>query len=146
VKILAPAFFAKQNVATPVKFGIITLLATQLMNIAFVAPLGHVGLALAIALGACLNAALLYVGLRKRGIYQPRPGWGAFAFKLAAAVSLMGFILFMAMGSPAWWLAAGWRLKVPAMLGLVALGAAAYGGALLVLGVRPRDFSRRAAD
>jgi putative peptidoglycan lipid II flippase len=146
VKTLAPAFFAKQNVATPVKFGIVTLLATQIMNIAFVVPLGHVGLALATALGACLNAALLLVGLRKHDIYKPRPEWAAFLLKVLLAVSVMGCILFIAMGSPEWWLTAGWRLKVPAMLALVALGIGSYGGTLLALGVRPRDFSRRAMD
>src|SRR6185295_7120008 len=60
VKILAPGFYARQNVATPVKVGILTLGATQLMNLAFIWHLRHAGLALAIGLGACLNAALLY--------------------------------------------------------------------------------------
>ena len=39
VKILAPGFYARQNVATPVKIGVVTLVATQLMNLAFVGPL-----------------------------------------------------------------------------------------------------------
>ena len=60
VKILAPGFYARQNVLTPVRIGVFTLVATQLMNLAFVWPLKHAGLALAIGLGACLNAALLY--------------------------------------------------------------------------------------
>src|SRR4051812_1878041 len=60
VKILAPGFYARQNVATPVRVGIATLAATQLMNLAFVWHLRHAGLALAIGLGACLNAALLW--------------------------------------------------------------------------------------
>ena len=47
VKILAPGFYARQNVATPVKIGVFTLVATQLMNLAFVGPLRHAGLALA---------------------------------------------------------------------------------------------------
>ena len=65
VKILAPGFYARQNVATPVKIGLITLLATQAMNFAFIGPLKHAGLALAIGLGACLNALLLYRFLQK---------------------------------------------------------------------------------
>jgi putative peptidoglycan lipid II flippase len=59
VKVLAPGFYARQNIRTPVKIGIITLLTTQLMNLAFIYPLRHAGLALAIGLGACFNAGLL---------------------------------------------------------------------------------------
>src|SRR5262245_46910756 len=66
VKILAPGFYARQNVVTPVKIGLVTLAATQAMNLVFVVPLKHAGLALAIALGACLNALLLYRNLRKQ--------------------------------------------------------------------------------
>ena len=56
VKVLAPGFYARQNIQTPVKIALITLVATQLMNLAFIIPLRHAGLALAIGLGACLNA------------------------------------------------------------------------------------------
>src|SRR6185437_1291882 len=51
VKILAPGFYARQNIKTPVKIGILTLALTQLMNLAFIVPLKHAGLALAIGLG-----------------------------------------------------------------------------------------------
>jgi putative peptidoglycan lipid II flippase len=146
VKILAPAFFATQNVATPVKYGLAALIATQLMNLALVAPLRHAGLALALAAGACLNAGLLYFGLRKRAIYTPLPGWPLFILKVVGAVAVMAIVLFTAMGEPAWWLGASWQRKVPAVVGLVLLGAVAYGGCLFVFGLRPRDFSRRAAE
>lgn len=145
VKILAPGFYARQNVATPVKIGIATLIATQAMNLAFVGPLRHAGLALAIGLGACLNAALLYLFLRKSDIYAPQPGWPAFLLKVAAAVAVMATVLHFAMGEAAWWLAASWQGKVPAVIGLVLLGAACYGASLAALGFRPRDFSRRGA-
>ena len=145
VKILAPGFYARQNVATPVKIGILTLLATQAMNLAFVGPLKHAGLALAIGLGACLNAGLLYRFLRKDGVYAPQPGWPLFLLKVAASVGFMGAVLFTTMGEPAWWLSAPGHLKVPAVIGLVLLGTAVYGGCLLAFGFRPRDFSRRAA-
>ena len=145
VKILAPGFYARQNVVTPVKIGVVTLVVTQLMNLAFIGPLRHAGLALAIGLGACLNAALLFRYLRSGGIFVPQPGWGGFAARLLAAVVAMGAALHFAMGSPAWWLQAGWQAKLPALLGLVALGMAVYGAVLLALGFRPRDFSRRGA-
>jgi putative peptidoglycan lipid II flippase len=145
VKILAPGFYARQNVATPVKIGLLTLAATQAMNVVFIGPLKHAGLALAIGLGACLNAGLLYRGLRRAGVYQPVPGWPAFLLKVAASVVLMVLVLFFAMGDSGWWLAAGWERKIPAVIGLVALGGVTYGGSLFAFGFRPRDFSRRAA-
>ena len=146
VKILAPGFYARQNVMTPVKIGLVTLLATQLMNLAFIGPLKHAGLALAIGLGACLNAALLYRGLRRGGIYAPQPGWAAFAAKIALAVAAMALILHFAMGSAAWWLQAPGQHKVPAIAGLVLLGAGAYGALLFAMGLRVRDFVRREAS
>ena len=146
VKILAPGFYARQNVMTPVKIGVFVLVATQLMNVALVGPLRHAGLALAIGLGACLNAALLYVWLRRHGIYQPEPGWLLFLAKVVAAVLVMAAVLFAAMGPIPWWLVAPWQQKLPALLGLVALGAAAYGACLLAFGFRPRHFSRRGAE
>ena len=146
VKILAPGFYARQNVATPVKIGLLTLVATQLMNLALVGPLRHAGLALAIGLGACLNAFLLYLMLRRHAIYVPQPGWPVFILKVLASVAFMAVVLFTTMGEAAWWLQAGWERKVPAILGLVLLGAAAYAGCLFAFGLRPRDFSRRAAE
>ena len=145
VKILAPGFYARQNIKTPVKIGILTLVLTQLMNLAFIVPLKHAGLALAIGLGACLNAALLYRGLRSSGVYTPQPGWLVFLLKVAAAVGFMAVVLFSTMGEAGWWLYAGWQKKLPALLGLVFLGMATYGATLALLGFRLRDFSRRGA-
>jgi putative peptidoglycan lipid II flippase len=146
VKILAPGFYARQNVMTPVKIGVFTLVATQAMNLAFIGPLRHAGLALAIGLGACLNAALLYHYLRRQGIYAPQPGWLKFLARILAAVLLMAAALYFAKGPVVWWLDASWMHKLPATAGLVLLGAAVYLGALLVLGMRWRDFLRREAD
>jgi len=145
VKILAPGFYARQNVVTPVKIGVLTLIATQAMNLVFIGPLKHAGLALAIGLGACLNAGLLYRTLRRHGIFVPQPGWPVFFLKVAASVAFMAVVLFTTMGEPGWWLTAPWQQKVPAVLGLVMLGLAAYAGCLLAFGFRPRDFSRRGA-
>jgi putative peptidoglycan lipid II flippase len=118
---------------------------TQAMNLAFIGPLKHAGLALAIGLGACLNAALLYRGLRRIGIFTPQPGWGVFLLKVAAASFFMAVVLFSTMGEASWWFSATWQKKLPAVLGLVALGVLIYGAVLALLGFRPRDFSRRGA-
>jgi putative peptidoglycan lipid II flippase len=145
VKILAPGFYARQDIVTPVKIGIATLIVTQAMNFAFIGPFRHAGLALAIGLGACLNAFLLYFWLRRRSIYIPQPGWPVFVLKVVASVGFMAVVLFTAMGESAWWLHATWERKVAGIMGLVVLGTAVYAACLLALGFRPRDFSRRGA-
>jgi putative peptidoglycan lipid II flippase len=145
VKVLAPGFYARQNIATPVRIAIVTLIATQLMNAALIFPLKHAGLALSIALGACLNAALLYRKLRQQGIYQPQPGWGAFGLKVAAALAAMALVLLLAMGPESWWLAAPGAARAAAISGLVLLGGAVYFAGLWLLGLRPWDFAKRTA-
>ncbi|MCL4800010.1 MAG: murein biosynthesis integral membrane protein MurJ [Burkholderiales bacterium] len=145
VKVLAPGFYARQDIRTPVRIAIVSLGATLVMNAALIYPLRHAGLALAIGLGACLNAALLYRRLRRDGIYAPQPGWRAFALKVAAALAAMGVALWFAMGPEAWWIAASGPRRIAALAGLVGLGMATYFGALWGLGFRLRDFARRAA-
>jgi putative peptidoglycan lipid II flippase len=146
VKILAPGFYARQNVITPVKIGVITLVATQLMNLAFVWSLKHAGLALAIGLGACLNAGLLYAKLRQHGIYTPRPGWRVFTSKVLFAVLAMAAALWFSMGKAEWWFAASWSLRLPALGALVLLGMTVYAACLTIMGFRLGDFSRRGAE
>jgi len=146
VKILAPGFYARQNIATPVRIAVLTLLATQAMNLAFIVPLKHAGLALAIGLGACLNAALLFRMLRKQGIYRAQPGWPRFFARVLGSVALMALALHFAMGPAQWWLAATGLQKAPALTGLVLLGVTVYGGSLLAMGVRLKDFARQEAE
>lgn len=144
VKILAPGFYARQNIRTPVKIGIITLLATQAMNALFIGWIAHAGLTLSVGLGACLNSAILFHLLRKHGIYQPEPGWAKFFAKLAAALLALGLLLWFGMGSTDSWLNSGLGSRVGRLTALVAGGVAVYFAVLGVLGFRPRDFSRRA--
>ncbi|WP_274584776.1 murein biosynthesis integral membrane protein MurJ [Neisseria leonii] len=143
IKVLAPAFYARQNIKTPVKVGIFTLAVTQLMNLAFIGPLQHVGLSLAIGLGACLNAALLYTLLRINGFYRPGPGWTAFLVKLAAALLVMGGGLWLVQTYLPldWTQARGWQ-KALQLGGLIGTGAALYFAALFALGFRARHFKR----
>lgn len=146
VKVLAPGFYAKQDIRTPVKFAVITLIATQLMNLIFIWELRHAGLALAISLGACLNAGLLLRGLRRRAIYQPLPGWGIFTCKLMLAVYVMGAVLWLLAGDATSWLAAGALERAGRLALLVAAGASAYFATLWIFGFRLGDFARQARD
>jgi putative peptidoglycan lipid II flippase len=144
VKVLAPGFYARQNIRTPVKVAIVSLAATQLFNLVLVWHLRHAGLALAISLGACLNAGLLYVLLRRAGVYRPQPGWGVFVLKLGLAVYAMGTALWFVTGSGSEWLVADGAQRTLRLLIVVSAGAAAYFAALWVLGFRPRDFNHQA--
>ena len=93
IKILAPGFYARQDIRTPVKIALVVLAATQLSNYFFVPVFGHAGLALSISFGATINAALLFLGLRRRGYYHPLPGWGLFLAQVISAVLLLAGVL-----------------------------------------------------
>lgn len=145
VKILAPGFYARQDIRTPVKVALITLVATQLMNLAFIVPLKHAGLALSIGLASLLNAALLYRGLRRRGVYRPQPRWGIFVLRLLVALAVLGVVLWFGMGDETWWYAQLATTRVLHLSAVVLGGIAAYFLTLFALGIRLRDFRRRAA-
>ncbi|MDD5241969.1 MAG: murein biosynthesis integral membrane protein MurJ [Sulfuricella sp.] len=142
VKVLAPGFYARQNIRTPVKIALFTLFMTQLMNLAFIWQLRHAGLALSIGLGACVNASLLFYHLRKHGIYQPQPGWRKFFLQVAVALAAMGAVLWFAMGAEEAWLKGGIFSRVIHLGWCVVAGAGAYFVALTLSGVRLRDFIR----
>jgi putative peptidoglycan lipid II flippase len=144
VKVLAPGFYAQQNIRTPVKIAVFTLVSTQLLNLVLVGPLQHAGLALAISIGACLNAGLLYWKLRQQQLFQPQPGWALFLLKLVLAVSVMSAVLLVGMHYlPAW--EEGVMLERFVRLGaLILAGVVTYFGCLLLCGVRPRHFARKA--
>ncbi len=145
VKILAPGFYARQNIKTPVKIGVFTLVITQLMNVlfVFVLDLQHAGLALAIGLGACINASLLYYHLRRANYFQPQAGWLMFLVKLLIALVFMGIALHYAMGDASAWLQFSLLKRLIYISGLVVLGGVSYFAMLMLLGFRPKDYIRR---
>jgi len=145
VKVLAPGFYARQNIRTPVRIALISLAVTQALNLAFIGPFGHAGLALSISIAALVNAGLLYRGLRQQGVFTPQPGWGIFLAKLGAAMLVMAVFLYFAVGDEARWLTLGLVSRVWQVSGIVLAGGAVYFAVLYVLGFRPADFRRRAA-
>jgi putative peptidoglycan lipid II flippase len=142
VKVLAPGFYARQNIRTPVKVAIVTLVATQLLNAALVPWLGHAGLALAISLGACFNAGWLWFLMGRAGAWRPEPGWGALLFKLAVALYVMGGALWYSMGSESSWFALAAGARAAKLAWVIAAGTFAYFAALAAMGMRLRDFAR----
>jgi putative peptidoglycan lipid II flippase len=145
VKVLAPGFYARQDIRTPVKIALVTLALTQLMNFAFIGWLKHAGLALSIGLASCFNAGMLWRGLRRRGVYQPQAGWGVFMLKLLAALIVLGSVLWFASAGDTAWLAMSGGQRVLQLSAVVLAGILSYFATLWLLGFRPRDFRRKAA-
>jgi putative peptidoglycan lipid II flippase len=143
VKILAPGFYAQQNIKTPVKIAIGVLIATQLMNMIFVPWFAHAGLALSIGLGACLNAGFLYWGLKKRGIYKALPGWRMYLIRLSGALLLMAGMALWAAGHFDWIAMRATPFhRIMAMMGILSACGIVYFGSLMAMGFRFRDFKR----
>ncbi|BDH46305.1 putative lipid II flippase MurJ [Salmonella enterica subsp. enterica serovar Choleraesuis] len=143
VKVLAPGFYSRQDIKTPVKIAIVTLCMTQVMNLAFIGPLKHAGLSLSIGLAACLNASLLYWQLRKRKIFIPQPGWTSFLLRLIIAVVVMALILLGMMNIMPEWSQGSMLWRVLRLLAVVVAGIAAYFATLMILGFKVKDFARR---
>jgi putative peptidoglycan lipid II flippase len=151
IKVLAPGYFARQDTKTPVAIGIKAMLANMLLNIAFVVPLhmywqlGHVGLALATAGSAFLNAGLLYWGLRKAGVYRPLAGMGLTLLRVLLAATMMAALIVWFLPAAEAWLAWGWGARAFHITLFCGGGVLVYFVAFIVLGGRPRQFRMQPA-
>jgi putative peptidoglycan lipid II flippase len=143
VKVLAPGFYARQNMKTPVKIALITLVATQLMNFAFIWQLRHTGLALAIGLAAWLNAGMLYWKLRQHGVFTPKAGWLLFLLRALVALTVMAGVLWWLASGVDYWMQSGVWVRIERLALVIAAGATSYFGALWLMGFRPKHFSMR---
>lgn len=143
VKVLAPAYYASQDIRTPVRIAIVVLVFTQLLNIALVPLLQHAALSLSIGIGALLNALWLLLGLRKRGSYRPLPGWGAFMARVILASALLAVYLHWAAGAWDWTgLQAQPWLRIGLLAALVAGAGVIYLGVAWIAGLRLRVLLR----
>jgi putative peptidoglycan lipid II flippase len=142
VKILAPGFYARQDMRTPVRIAIVVLVLTQLMNLVFVPWLAHAGLALSIGLAALINAGWLFIGLRRSGAYTPQPGWLKFALRVLVATTLLGAWLAWCAWHVNWMGIGGW-LRVGWMSAALGGAALLYFGSLRAMGLKPAQFMRR---
>lgn len=138
IKVLAPAFFARQDTKTPVRFATVAVGSNIALNLLLIGPLAHVGLALATGLAALLQAGLLARALLLRGVWAPAPGLGRFCFALLLATSAMALALFFALPAAGFWFTAPPLFRGAALAGLVALGLVVYTGALTLAGYGPR--------
>jgi putative peptidoglycan lipid II flippase len=144
IKVLAPGFYASQDIKTPVRIAVGVLVITQLLNLVLVPGFQHAGLALAIGIGALINAMLLLFGLIRRGSYKPAPGWGVFAIQVLAASALLAVFLLWAAGAVSW---IGLKSHYLQRIGLLALvltvSGVIYFAALRVSGLKLRQLLRR---
>ena len=137
VKVLAPGYFARQDTATPVRYGIVALVSNMVLNLILVWHLAHAGLALATGLAAFVNAGLLFGGLRRTGVFRALPGWPPLLARIGFATA--GMVLALAWLTPGLdvWLDLALAPRLGLAAGVCAVGVVVYGALLLLVGVRP---------
>jgi putative peptidoglycan lipid II flippase len=144
IKVLAPGFYASQDTTTPMRIALGVLALTQLLNLVLVPWLAHAGLALAIGLGALVNASALCVGLIRQGRFQPRPGWARYLAQVVLACALLAVPLLWFSQVIDW---AAWRVtpwaRVAALAVALLMAAITYGVALWALRVPLQTLWRR---
>jgi len=144
IKVLTPGYFASHDIKTPALIAVAVLLATQALNLLFVPYLAHAGLALAIGVGALINALWLLVGLLRRRTFVPEPGWRLFLLQVLAASVLMAVFLLWASGHFDWIALRAERFKRIMLLALILSAAAAiYFVAAWAAGLKLRQLVRR---
>jgi putative peptidoglycan lipid II flippase len=144
VKVLAPGYFARQDTRTPVRIGIVALVANMAMNVVIVVPwvqagwpAPHTGLAVATAASAFLNAGLLGRGLYRRGVWQPQPGWPRFLLQVVVACAVMGMLLHYFVAPVSAWIEADlWTRCLWTLAGVLG-GGTVYFAVLFAVGLRP---------
>jgi len=143
IKVLAPGFYARKDTRSPVKYGVIAMVANTAMVLVLIWPLAHAGLALATSLAAFLNAGLLFFNLKRREIYRPHTGWPKFLAQLTAANLVMGLVLWFGAGDFESWIHASAKVRLWHLSWLIAAGGGSYLLAVLAVGIRPRHLVLR---
>lgn len=140
VKVLAPAFYARKDMKTPVKIAVVALLSNIVLNLLLIGPLAHAGLALATSLSAFLNAGLLYYFLVKQQVFTPQTPWLGFGLQVTLAVAAMSLAIgFINPDHQAWLLFNAWE-RVGWLFGLIVVALLVYSSVLILFGFRPRGF------
>jgi putative peptidoglycan lipid II flippase len=150
IKVLAPGFFARQDMRTPVRIGVIAMVSNMVLNLLFVLPLhyyweiGHMGLAAATSASAFLNAGLLFVFLRRNNIYAPSAGWLRFFVGLLLSVVAMVAVLILLANQlhatqVEFWQQLLWWQRVGNIAALCSAGFIVYIGCLFITGFRLVD-------
>jgi putative peptidoglycan lipid II flippase len=141
IKILAPGYYARQDTKTPVKIGIIAMVANMIFNLMLAPFIGYVGLALATTLSATLNAWLLYRGLKAQGVYQLSVKTLIFIGKLMLSAGVMALVVYQLSDNFDVWLAMSFVEQVQQLSFCIILGVVSYLAMILLLGIRLNDFT-----
>jgi putative peptidoglycan lipid II flippase len=140
IKVLAPGFYASQNIKTPVKIAVAVLIITQLLNLVFVPMFAHAGLALSIGVGALINALWLLIGLCQSGKYKPLAGWWLLILRVLLASVVLGLALYWLSQNLPWtaWRteAGGYWLRALSLGGIIAISGLAYFAMLAAMGLK----------
>ncbi|WP_319558547.1 murein biosynthesis integral membrane protein MurJ [Thiomicrorhabdus sp.] len=144
VKILAPAFYSRKDMKTPVRVAVIALVSNMVLNLALIGPFAHVGLAAATSISAFLNAGLLYWYLRKQQVFAPMQGWIGFSVKIALGSVAMSLLLLMLSPSLDDWMSMDAWQRLGYLSALVAGAMLLYFAVLALLGLSPRRLIKRA--
>ena len=140
IKIIAPAFYARKDIKTPVIVAIACVIFVQSLNLVTVPLFAHAGLALSVALGSCFNALVLLALLAKRKWYKPAGGWMLYAVRiLAAGIAMAGFLYLIQSGTNWAAMQNTWQLRLAFVLGITALAALVYFALLGLLGWRGQE-------
>lgn len=142
IKILANGYYARQNTKTPVKIGIIAMIANMFFNLLAI-PFSYVGLAIASAMSATLNAYLLYRGLAKADIYHFSKQSAVFFLKVLAAALVMGGLVYHYSPPLGSWNAMSFGVRIHYLVWLIGLAMISYVGMLLALGIRKQHLLAR---
>ena len=140
IKVLAPGYFARQDIKTPVRIAIKAMLVNMILNIILIFPLQHAGLALATTLSAFMNAAMLYLGLKKTGIYNAVNGWRTYFLQIVLANSAMAVVLLWLKGDVLFWLNSSMIERITQIGILIGAGLVVYFFTVLLVGIRLKDF------
>ncbi len=146
-KVLAPAFYARQDMKTPMRAAVLTVATNVVLTVAITTPLwlgkvpgAHGGIALATALAGIAHAWLLWRALRRTGLHRPESGWGRFLLRLLLACAAMTAAVLALRGWIGDWTAIdGWQYRVGWLLATIAAGAGTFAAALLAGGLRPLE-------
>jgi len=148
VKVTAPAYFAREDTATPLRFAVVAVTTNAALNLALFSWFGHVGLAFATAAAAWVHAALLWRGLTGSGVaparrYAASRGLWLTLARAAAAALVMSAALWLVLPDPGWWLSVGVWTRAGWLAMAVPGGALVYLLVLLAAGERPRGLLLR---
>jgi putative peptidoglycan lipid II flippase len=137
IKVLAPGFYARQDTTTPMRIGVVSMVVNVVVGVTLVYPLKHIGLALAVTVAAFVNAAMLFIWLRRHQVYRPLSGWSRFLLQVFVASAAMGALLVWGVGDVGTWIDAGTWTRIGRLAFWVIAGILVYGVTMFAFGLRP---------